>query len=400
MTPDNGGVLRTSSCIALALSLLACPRARAEDIAPLGPDRIVLPMAGLEVELPGEADRPGYQVSGKWDLGEEQFLSMDAIDELRRGKLASRTLVTLGDLVTDSCLEELGTTGLVNTWPSFEAELWGARVAVMGGLVEVDAELGRRPGIALCVPRGERRRMILIAAFTDVTRLSKAALVERAKATPILEHTWRSFVAAKTQPIKPAWSAAVEGSGLAASRPIKLPQSGLAFTIPDDGFVWQLAPGAIDTLMRRAPADPELSVDVLIRPHEGCVQSFYELGAAGAQQSSAKHLPSGWLVGGRALLGGSQAVVACRLVRGGTLTVAVHRTPDITDWKELQPLMEAVGRAAGHDLMPGTKVEVEWRGTWFPARIRDARGGSYYVDLDDKDEGWNQWVPRERVRRR
>ena len=103
---------------------------------------------------------------------------------------------------------------------------------------------------------------------------------------------------------------------------------------------------------------------------------------------------------GRALVAGSYATVACRLVRGGTLTFAVHREPEITTWKELQPLMEAVGRAAGHDLMPGTRVEVEWRGSWFAARIRDARGGSYYVDFDDKDEGWNQWVPRERVRRR
>jgi len=391
--------MRSLPSLVLTSLVLGAPQALAEE-APLGSDRIVLPLAGLEVELPGEADRPGYQVAGMWDLEEDGFQSLDSVDELRKGKLASRTWITIAEMATDSCLEELAALPLQGGWAAIEVDVWGARVAARGGMWSAGEELGQRPAIALCALRGERRRLLMIRAFADVPRLTKPQAIERARTSPLLEQTWRSFAAARTRPIQPAWSAAVEGSGLAASRPIKLPQSGLAFTIPDDGFVWQLAPGAIDTLVRRAPADPELSVDLMIRPHEGCVQSFYELGASGAQQSSAKSLPAGWLVGGRALVAGSQAIVACRLVRGGTLTFAVHRTPDITDWKELGPLMEAVGRAAGHDLMPGTRVEVEWRGTWFAARIRDARGGSYYVDFDDKDEGWNQWVPRERVRRR
>jgi len=380
--------------------MATAPGAAAAQPGPFGFDRLVLPLSGLEVEIAGEADRPGYQVSGQWELGEEDFSSIDTIDELRAGALASRTWVNIDRLHGDDCLEELAALPLAGAWKAAEVDLWGGLVTVRGGTWQSGEELGARPAVAVCATRADRQRLLMVRAFADTPRLNKTTALARAKAAPLLQETWRSFVSGRTQPVQPAWRPEVEGGGLAAARRVKLPQSGLAVTLPDDGFVWQLAPGAIDTFVRRAPADPMMMVDVMLRPHEGCVQSFYELGASGAQKSSAKNLASGWMVGGRAVIGGSEAIVACRLARGGTLTLAVHRTTPIADWKELQPLMESLARAAGSDLAPGTKVEVEWHGSWLDARIREVRGSTYYVDFDDKDESWNEWVVRERVRRR
>ncbi len=391
--------MRLARILPLTLLTLTSAASAAQP-GPLGFDRIVLPMAGLELELEGEADAPGYQVSGQWELGDDYFQSLDTIDELRGGRLASRTWVNIDAQAFESCTEELATLPLTAAWAPVEADLWGGVVTVRGGLWDGGEDLGRRPAIAVCATRGDRQRLLVIRAFADKTHLNKPGTLARGKTSPLLAETWKSFMRGRTQTVQPAWSPEVEGSGSPASRRVKLPQSGLALMIPDDGFVWQLAPGGIDTFIRRAPADPRLMIDVMVRPHEGCVQSFYELGASGAQRSSAKDLPSGWLVGGRANIAGSEAIVACRLVRDGTLTMAVHRSPEIADWKELQPMMDALGRAAGNDLAPGTKVEVEWRGSWLAARVREARGGSYYVDFDDKSESWNEWVPRARVRRR
>lgn len=389
--------MRTSAVV-VALSLTLASRAGAAESPQLGADRVVLPLTGLQLDVPGEVDRPGYQLSGRWALTNESFASVDIVDELRNGKLASRMFVSVSRLEADDCLQTLDALTFTNAWPALETDLWGAPVAVRGGVYDGGDGLGAKPALAMCVPHGDRRHLLAIRVIAE-PRANKAVLIAKTKASVFMGELWRAYIAQHTQPVTPAWAADVEGSGLAASRAVKLDQSGLAFKLPDDGFVWQIPPGQ-DTLVRRAPADPELSVDVFVRPDEGCVQSFYELGTQVAKSSSAKNLPTGWMVGGRAFVGGLEAVVACRVSRSGTLTVAVHRTPAIVDWKELQPLLETLGRAAGSDLAPGTAIEVEWHGSWLDARVLEARGTTYRVDFDDKDDSWNQWVERTRVRRR
>lgn len=391
----------------LALALSAPARSAPSSLGPdgeppavtaLGSDRFVLPLAGLQLDVPGEADHPGYQLTGRWSLTTDDFASTDIVDELRQGKLASRTFVSIDRLDDDDCLAALDALPLAAGWRAQTSDLWGAPVAIRGGTWDGGEGLGKRPALAVCATRGDRRRMLAIRVHAEPV-MNKPALIARAKSSLMLAEIWRAYTTQRTQLATPAWGADIEGSGLPASRPVKLENAGLALTIPDDGFVWQQGIGQ-DTFYRRAPADPELALDVFVRPDEGCVQSFYELGGAGAKSSSAKNLPQGWMVGGQAFVGGSPATLACRVSRKGTLTVAVHRTPAIGDWKELQPMLEALGRAAGSDLAAGTAVEVEWHGSWFDAVIRDVRGGSYYVDFEDRDDSWNTWVERARVRRR
>jgi len=371
--------------------------------APLGVDHIVLPLAGLELDLAGEADQPGYPVSGQWSLGDDGFSSIDVIEELRLRKSASKTIVNIDRLMSEDCMSELDALPMPSGTPAAELELFesGAPLVARIGQWDVGAPSGLGPALAYCVLRpGDRRRMLVIRTLTDAkANLPKAQLLARMKSSALMAELRRAYLEYHTAAVQPAWSPDVEGSGLAAARAVKLPQTYVKLKLPDDGFVWSLD-ASRDSFVRRAPAEPELTLDVIQRPHEGCVQSFYELNVVPAKNGSAKNLPSGWLVGGETFIGGVPMTVICRLAKAGTLSVAVHRVPTMVDWKELAPMLDTLSKAVGSELAVGTAVEVEWRGSWLEAHIIEARGGSYYVDFDDKNDAWNEWVPRERVRLR
>lgn len=46
----------------------------------------------------------------------------------------------------------------------------------------------------------------------------------------------------------------------------------------------------------------------------------------------------------------------------------------------------------------GSKVEIEWKGEWFPGRVLEARSGMHKVHYDGYDETWDEWVPAKRLR--
>jgi hypothetical protein len=46
----------------------------------------------------------------------------------------------------------------------------------------------------------------------------------------------------------------------------------------------------------------------------------------------------------------------------------------------------------------GTPVEVQWKRTWYPATIKDVRSGVHYIQYDDFDAEWNEWVALKRIR--
>jgi hypothetical protein len=48
---------------------------------------------------------------------------------------------------------------------------------------------------------------------------------------------------------------------------------------------------------------------------------------------------------------------------------------------------------------PGSKVEVRWKGDWYPATILELRGGVHYIAYDDEGEEWNEWVASKRIRK-
>ncbi|HEY0604823.1 MAG TPA: agenet domain-containing protein [Herpetosiphonaceae bacterium] len=46
----------------------------------------------------------------------------------------------------------------------------------------------------------------------------------------------------------------------------------------------------------------------------------------------------------------------------------------------------------------GTSVEVQWKRKWYPATIKDLRSGVHYIQYDDFDAEWNEWVALKRIR--
>ncbi len=47
----------------------------------------------------------------------------------------------------------------------------------------------------------------------------------------------------------------------------------------------------------------------------------------------------------------------------------------------------------------GRRVEVEWKGSWYPAQVIDVDGGSSQVHYLGYDDTWNEWVGEDRLRK-
>ncbi len=46
----------------------------------------------------------------------------------------------------------------------------------------------------------------------------------------------------------------------------------------------------------------------------------------------------------------------------------------------------------------GARVEVKWKGEWYPATILDRRGGLHLIRYDDYDDDYDEWVSARRIR--
>jgi hypothetical protein len=46
----------------------------------------------------------------------------------------------------------------------------------------------------------------------------------------------------------------------------------------------------------------------------------------------------------------------------------------------------------------GTKVEVQWEGDWWPAKVLEEKGGSHLIRYDGYGSEWDEWAPPERLR--
>jgi hypothetical protein len=46
----------------------------------------------------------------------------------------------------------------------------------------------------------------------------------------------------------------------------------------------------------------------------------------------------------------------------------------------------------------GTKVEVDWHGTWYAAQVLQVDGGSSLIHYAGYDASWDEWVPADRIR--
>jgi hypothetical protein len=47
---------------------------------------------------------------------------------------------------------------------------------------------------------------------------------------------------------------------------------------------------------------------------------------------------------------------------------------------------------------PGTRVDAEWEGSWYPAEVLTGRWGMHLVHYDSFEPVWDEWVPPKRLR--
>jgi hypothetical protein len=47
---------------------------------------------------------------------------------------------------------------------------------------------------------------------------------------------------------------------------------------------------------------------------------------------------------------------------------------------------------------PGTSVQVEWQGKWYPAKVLAAEHGLHFISYDGYGPEWNEWVPARRMK--
>lgn len=46
----------------------------------------------------------------------------------------------------------------------------------------------------------------------------------------------------------------------------------------------------------------------------------------------------------------------------------------------------------------GQRVQVEWKGSWWPAVVVQAQPGAWYIHYDNYDNSWDEWVGPDRIR--
>lgn len=59
---------------------------------------------------------------------------------------------------------------------------------------------------------------------------------------------------------------------------------------------------------------------------------------------------------------------------------------------------DAMRRLPNH-FSQGSRVEVEWQGHWFPARILKSENGRYFIHYDNYGAEWDEWVGPQRIRK-
>jgi len=75
-------------------------------------------------------------------------------------------------------------------------------------------------------------------------------------------------------------------------------------------------------------------------------------------------------------------VVFVDVVRGGDIGTTSEPAAEVGSWK------------------PREEVEVEWRGSWWPAVILDRRGARWLVHYEGYGDDWDEVVEPQRIRER
>ncbi len=46
----------------------------------------------------------------------------------------------------------------------------------------------------------------------------------------------------------------------------------------------------------------------------------------------------------------------------------------------------------------GDKLQVKWKGNWYPANVLEVKGGKYKIRYDGYDSSWDEWIDLDRIK--
>jgi len=344
--------------LSLVASALGAARLAHADPVIVKPGKHVLPMSGLQIELPKDK-RKGFKwsLSSSFALSNEgkSFDGRDVIDAKLEDKLVSGTWVHVGYFDAGGCDKVVSEAQLEGAWTA-EQTLFGAKWALRGGSFEFDdAALGKVPAVVMCSEKPDRKALLLYHFFLDQPKdTPKDALLAALGKVELLGSVLESWQADRSAAVAPRTRVEVRDRGTVKPvREVKLTRSGLVMQLPDDGFVWLVREpdeeDVVDWFERMAPALPALEVELARVPDETCESVFASITTEKRAGAAAKGLPEGWRAGPTLVVNGQSERTACRVIGGAALIVGVFVTPEpkgALDAKPLAPLFDAIKAAA------------------------------------------------------
>lgn len=347
--------LRSVLCMCiLSLVAMASPPAHADSIK-IDPGKVVLPLSGLEIELPKDARKDfTWNLAASYSVANGSYDGRDVIDEYIGDKIEAGTWVMLGYFTAGDCKKVLASQDLTDTWDA-EVEIAGRKWAARGGTYKFDSDLGKVPSVSICGHREGHKDLLLQRFYVADRTIGRKAILDGLPKVTVIDQAVRAWLADRWAPVVPLRQTEVRRRGEAAKSPIHLAKSGLDLTLPDDGYVWfHRKPSAgegTDWLDRMAPALPELELELIRVPGSTCSSVLNGITTPRSSLPGPRNLPRDWVAGPTLLVDGNSERTACRQVGSDVVVVGAFATPTdgpaATDFSSLGPLFDAIAAAAG-----------------------------------------------------
>lgn len=347
--PRLPGVATTLAIAAFAIFTPALAPAQVVTPFELTAGVVVLPVSGLEIELPAAPTGCRYLVTGSWELGEgERFSGHDEIATMCGDSLIANDLVWMGFYGDDLGKSVLDGLPLASAWED-HITMWDASTRpVRGGLMEVDGR-GTTPMAAVGISYGERTIIVEHFWTNEAGKPPRTITVDEVDnlGVPRAVGYFRSTY--ELVPAQPTHLASVANTGaLPATRTALLPNLGKRITFPDDGYVWLVLGGdpeaPADVIERRAPFTPWLRLE--INYFWGYTGKSL-LASMNARQVDERvwNLPDGWVAQPTLEIEGVRRLLVTRDDMNGVTSVAIHLGTYNRDMTGLHPILEAIFQA-------------------------------------------------------
>lgn len=348
-----------------SLASLAFAGAAHADPIEKPPGKVVLPLSGLEVNLPKDA-RKGFRwaLSGSYSYidGGKSFDGRDVIDGKVGDKLVSGSWVHVGYFDAGDCGKVVAELDVPDRWTA-ESDLFGQHWSVAGGTWDFGDPLGKAPAIALCASKPNRASLLLYHFFLADRDLDKDKVLAAVGKVALFAEVTKAWVADKTGPSQPTQHPEIRRRGdIEASRKVHLDKMDIDVTVPDDGYLWLVRGPDPDVMSdffdRMAPALPDVSLETARAPGATCDELFPASGPDAPKRKdepAAKGVPEGWRSLGTMIVpsGGLERLV-CREHEGVALVAGLLVTPadrpEGRDFGPLATLLKAL--AEGSDASP------------------------------------------------